>query len=74
MPKITISNLYPVGSELFDDSESFLNELTDADLNLTRGGCQFGNSSPPHPFTSIFTWPPRFPWPPKPFTRPIFLA
>ncbi|PHJ66952.1 hypothetical protein VF14_33340 [Nostoc linckia z18] len=37
MATIKINNLSPVGSELFQDSESFLNELTDTEL-ATRGG------------------------------------
>ncbi|MDZ8109384.1 MAG: hypothetical protein RM338_27665 [Nostoc sp. DedQUE12a] len=37
MANIKINNLSPAGSELFQDSESFLNELTDAELG-TRGG------------------------------------
>jgi hypothetical protein len=57
MPTITISNLRPAGSELFDDSESFLKDLRDAELNLTHGGCQHGRSAPSpfNPFT-VFPW------------------
>ena len=60
MSTIKISNLYPVGSELFLDSESLLKELTDDEMNLTGG------------FRS-FTRPPRLPCtrPPRsPFTLP----
>jgi len=38
MANITISELRPAGTELFLDSESFINELTDEELNLTKGG------------------------------------
>ncbi|MDB9339244.1 MULTISPECIES: hypothetical protein [Cyanophyceae] len=31
MATITVSQLYATGSELFDDSENFLNELSDVD-------------------------------------------
>lgn len=39
MAKITISNLPTSGNELFIDSESYLNELSDAELEMTKGGC-----------------------------------
>ncbi|BAU13091.1 hypothetical protein LEP3755_36280 [Leptolyngbya sp. NIES-3755] len=38
MASIKISELRPVGSELFQDSESFLNELNDRDLDIRGGG------------------------------------
>lgn len=38
MANITISELRPAGTELFLDSESFINELADEELNLTKGG------------------------------------
>jgi hypothetical protein len=38
MATIKIVDLSPVGSEFFADSESYLNELTDDELNLTQGG------------------------------------
>ncbi|MDF5706647.1 MAG: hypothetical protein PUP90_02925 [Nostoc sp. S4] len=38
MATIKISDLHPVGSEFFIDSESFLNELTEDELNITKGG------------------------------------
>ena len=38
MAKIAISELRPAGAELFDGSESFLQELTDTELNGTKGG------------------------------------
>ncbi|AKG20536.1 hypothetical protein [Calothrix sp. 336/3] len=37
MSTIKISELYPVGSELFQDSESYLNELNDQEM-LVMGG------------------------------------
>ncbi|MBE9181624.1 bacteriocin [Oculatella sp. LEGE 06141] len=38
MASINVSNLHPAGSELFCDSESFLNELTDEELTEIEGG------------------------------------
>jgi hypothetical protein len=38
MATIKIADLRPVGSEFFADSESYLNELTDDELNMTQGG------------------------------------
>lgn len=38
MANITITDLHPVGSDLFMDSESFMNELSDAEINGTKGG------------------------------------
>ncbi|MEH1853590.1 MAG: hypothetical protein V7L11_18400 [Nostoc sp.] len=38
MANIKINNLNTAGSDLFNDSESFLNELTDSELNMTQGG------------------------------------
>jgi hypothetical protein len=38
MAKITISELRPAGADLFDGCESFLQELTDTELNGTKGG------------------------------------
>lgn len=37
MSSIKISSLSPTGSELFQDSETFLNELTDQEVGLLRG-------------------------------------
>jgi hypothetical protein len=38
MAKITITNLCTPGTELFLDSESYLYELRDEELNSTQGG------------------------------------
>ena len=38
MATIKIADLNPVGSEFFADSESYLNELTNDELNMTQGG------------------------------------
>jgi hypothetical protein len=38
MANIAISDLCPTGANLFQDSESFLNNLTDEELNNTHGG------------------------------------
>jgi len=39
MANIKIDNLPPVGSELFHDSESYLNELSEIDTLAVHGGC-----------------------------------
>lgn len=38
MASIKVSELRPTGSELFQDSESFLNELNDRDTTSVMGG------------------------------------
>lgn len=38
MANITISNLRPAGADLFDSSESYLQELSDMELLDTNGG------------------------------------
>ena len=38
MANIAISNLRAPGAELFMDSESYLQELTDTELDVTKGG------------------------------------
>jgi hypothetical protein len=38
MAVIKISELRPAGSELFQDSESFLNELNDQEMSTAIGG------------------------------------
>jgi len=38
MATIQINNLNAAGSDLFNDSESYLNELTDEEINMTNGG------------------------------------
>ena len=45
MSNISISDLNPTGSELFIDSESFMSELTNSELNLLGGG-KFPESLP----------------------------
>jgi hypothetical protein len=37
VPKIKISELRPVGSELFQDSESYLNELNEEEMQILGG-------------------------------------
>ncbi|MEA5516748.1 hypothetical protein [Nodularia sp. UHCC 0506] len=38
MASITISDLHPAGADLFLDSESYMNELQNADLDNVHGG------------------------------------
>ena len=47
MASIKIKNLQPAGSDLFNDSESFMNELTESELIDSNGGS-------PTPTTLIF--------------------
>jgi len=37
MATIQILDLHPTGADLFQDSENYLNALTDEELDLTRG-------------------------------------
>ena len=56
MASITISELRPAGSELFQDSESFLNELNDQEMLGIAGGssnCHGGGGG--RSFRSLFT-------------------
>jgi hypothetical protein len=46
MASIKISNLYPAGSELFKDSESFMTELVDNELGSINGGIGIVQRSP----------------------------
>jgi hypothetical protein len=38
MASIKISDLRPAGSDLFSDSESYISELGDSELNIINGG------------------------------------
>ncbi|MDV2996884.1 MAG: hypothetical protein N4J56_006589 [Chroococcidiopsis sp. SAG 2025] len=38
MANIEISNLHPAGSNLFSDSESYMMDLSEDELNTTSGG------------------------------------
>ncbi len=38
MATINISDLLPTGSELFSDSESYMSELGDSELDIINGG------------------------------------
>jgi hypothetical protein len=38
MSAISIRDLNPAGADLLFDNESYLNELTDSELDLTQGG------------------------------------
>ena len=41
MSKIKIRDIQPIGSNLFDDSESFIDQLQDHELEQTMGGSLF---------------------------------
>ena len=45
MASIKLSDLRPAGVELFQDSESFLNELGDRELSVSGGLVVVGNIS-----------------------------
>jgi hypothetical protein len=38
MAKIKVNDIKPIGTELFDDSESFMNELRNDELEQAMGG------------------------------------
>ena len=46
MAKINVSNLHPVGSDLFFDSENYISELSDNELGTINGGIA-ASSVPP---------------------------
>lgn len=39
MATITITNLGFSGADLFIDAETYLHELSDTELDMTKGGC-----------------------------------
>jgi soluble P-type ATPase len=43
MAKLTISELNPAGAELFQDSENFLEELSDRELGVVVGGADINS-------------------------------
>ena len=45
MASIKLSDLRPAGAELFQDSESFLNELGDRELTVSGGAVVVSNIS-----------------------------
>ena len=58
MTNILITNLNPSGSDLFSDTESYMNDFTDSDLDRVNGG--------------IYTSPIYSPWTlPRPYTPTI---
>jgi len=65
MAKINVSNLNPVGSDLFFDSENYISELSDNELGTINGGIA-ASSVPPTVTPSV---PPSVPPPvPQPLT------
>ena len=58
MASININNLQPAGSDLFNDSESYLNELNKQEIDFVNGGYSYTTSldSPP----IIVITPPKF--------------
>jgi hypothetical protein len=57
MASIKISKLYPAGSELFKDSESFMTELVDNELGSINGGIGITYNSPRcHPIIMHSPW------------------
>ena len=47
MAKINVSNLHPVGSDLFSDSENYISELSDNELGTINGGIAASSAPPP---------------------------
>ena len=46
MATIYISNLPTTGANLFSDSETYLNELTETEINTVKGGTSHLTNSP----------------------------
>ena len=65
MGNINISDLRPAGVDLFLDTESYLNDLTEGEMMNTRGKCII-ISNGICIFTGSFTCPPR----PQPRPKP----
>jgi hypothetical protein len=59
MPSIEISNLQPVGSDLFNTEDSFLSELSETEAKQTIGG-KSGKKSGRHGGMTIFYAPPVY--------------
>ncbi|BAZ48979.1 hypothetical protein NIES4103_15900 [Nostoc sp. NIES-4103] len=53
MSTIAVSELHNTGLQLFEDSESFLNELNDADSTSINGGEAGGGISDPTALTKL---------------------
>ncbi|MBE9016975.1 hypothetical protein IQ272_12690 [Chroococcidiopsidales cyanobacterium LEGE 13417] len=53
MANITISELRPAGFDLFQDSESFLNDLTDTDSMSVLGGSENGFNDSQYAYHAI---------------------
>lgn len=70
MPTIKISELYPIGSELFRDSESFLSELDDGELGAIAGGVKSASITiyryPSYPISPLCPFPTTTPRPVTP--------
>lgn len=72
MSNISISDLSVTGSELFTDSESFLNELTNDKLNIINGGIRGLLVPPTQPgFISCVLPAPSFVAPTVPAPNPL---
>jgi hypothetical protein len=74
MSNISISDLSVTGFELFTDSESFLNELTNDKLNIINGGANLSlmNGVPTQPgFISCILPAPSFVAPTVPAPAPV---
>lgn len=63
MASIQIFDLYPTGSELFKDSESFMGELVDNALGSINGGLLIPSPTPNSPKYHPTTYSPKCkPW------------
>ena len=56
MSSIKVNDLSPAGSELFQDYESFMNELTNEELGSIQGGIYTPTSYITFPLTFTWTW------------------
>ncbi|WP_019499238.1 hypothetical protein [Pseudanabaena sp. PCC 6802] len=55
MATIQINELNPAGSDLFNDLESFMSDLTDEQINSKRGGCVVSVASIPYRLNPYIT-------------------
>ena len=54
MANIKIAELHPAGTALFSDSEGFLNELTDGQMEIVGAGVNFSLfADPAFPFVAL---------------------
>ena len=66
MAKITILDIKPTGADLFDDSESFMSELSNDELEQAMGGRYIISPYFPSQPKLTLSFPPKKTLPPSP--------